>query len=292
MLAHTRTPDAKPTRVVVMGARGFVGSAIASRIEADEVPVLRLSSKDVDLLDPNAAERLAQRLNAGDALVVVSALAPCRDAAGLIKNLRMTEQVCAALQSQPVDHVIYVSSDAVYSDDANPVSERSTCQPSSMHGMMHAARELMLRQAVRAPLAILRPSLLYGAADPHNGYGPNRFRRLAVEGKAISLFGEGEEMRDHVLIDDIAALAALVLRHRSQGVLNGATGRSVSFRRIAQLVVGHFEKPVAIQGSPRQNPITHRHFDITDGLKAFPQFHYTPLEEGLLRTHREAFGGR
>jgi hypothetical protein len=27
--------------------------------------------------------------------------------------------------------------------------------------------------------------------DPHNGYGPNRFRRLAAAGQEIVLFGEG-----------------------------------------------------------------------------------------------------
>ena len=29
-------------------------------------------------------------------------------------------------------------------------------------------------------MASLRPSLLYGIGDPHNGYGPNRFRRQAL----------------------------------------------------------------------------------------------------------------
>src|SRR5271169_3880718 len=101
MLEHTRNPPAKPNRVIVMGARGFVGGAIANRLETDRTPVLRLSTKDVDLLDPKAGVHLAQRLNANDALVVVSALAPCRDAPGLVKNLRMMEQVCAALQSRP-----------------------------------------------------------------------------------------------------------------------------------------------------------------------------------------------
>jgi nucleoside-diphosphate-sugar epimerase len=40
--------------------------------------------------------------------------------------------------------------------------------------------------------------------DPHNGYGPNRFRRLAAAGQEIVLFGGGEERRDHVLVDDVA----------------------------------------------------------------------------------------
>ena len=28
-------------------------------------------------------------------------------------------------------------------------------------------------------LCIVRPTLVYGANDPHNGYGPNKFIRLA-----------------------------------------------------------------------------------------------------------------
>ena len=205
----------------------------------------------------------------------------------LIDNLRMAEAVCAALAAQPVAHLVYVSSDAVYSDDANPVTERSCQQPSSLHGVMHLAREIMLRVALKLPLAILRPTLIYGAKDPHNGYGPNRFRRLAAKGEAITLFGEGEEKRDHVHVDDVAALVGAVLHHRSKGVLNIATGRSASFREVAEMVVGLSPRPVEIRGTPRQNPITHRHFDITDCLKAFPEFHYVSLRDGLARVAKE-----
>src|SRR5438445_142247 len=173
-----------------------------------------------------------------DSVVFVSALAPTRNNAMLIDNLRMAEAVCAALAAQPVAHLVYVSSDAVYSDDANPVTERSCQQPSSLHGVMHLAREIMLRAALKLPLAILRPTLIYGAKDPHNGYGPNRFRRLAAKGEAITLFGEGEEKRDHILVDDVAAPASAVLHHRSKGVLNIATGRSASFRGVGGMIVG------------------------------------------------------
>jgi UDP-glucose 4-epimerase len=219
-------------------------------------------------------------------VVFVSALAPARNTAALLKNLMMAEHVIAALAEKPVAHLVYVSSDAVYEDAANPVTERSICQPSSMHGMMHAARELALRNEVKVPLAILRPSLLYGENDPHNGYGPNRFRRLAEKGEAIALFGEGEEQRDHVYVDDVARLAALAIMHRSTGILNVATGSSISFRGIAELVVALSGRPTEVRGTPRQNPITHRHFDISECLKAFPQFRYTPLREGLARAAR------
>jgi nucleoside-diphosphate-sugar epimerase len=283
MLEHLHTEPKKPGRVVVIGAGGFVGGAIARELVRDGVPVLGLTRKEVDLTGDGAAAALTAKLEAEDSVVFVSAIAPARTSAMLVQNLRMAEAVGQALSSRPVAHLVYISSDAIYADDANPVTERSCCQPSSLHGMMHAARELMLKTEVKVPLAMLRPSLLYGARDPHNGYGPNRFRRLAEKGETITLFGEGEEQRDHIYIDDVARLAALVLVHRSRGVLNIATGVSTSFREIADRTVSLSGKRVEIRGTPRQNPITHRHFDITDCLKAFPQFRYTPLQEGLTR---------
>jgi UDP-glucose 4-epimerase len=290
MLEHQTHPPQRPARAVVVGAGGFVGGAIAQQLQNDNVPVLGLTRRDVDLLQEGAAKKLAALLRADDAVVFVSAIAPARNAAALMQNLVMAEQLIAALATRPVAHLVYISSDAVYADAANPVTERSCRQPSTMHGMMHAARELMLKTEAKAPLAILRPSLLYGARDPHNGYGPNRFRRLAAKGESITLFGEGEEKRDHVFVDDVARLTSLVLAHRSRGELNIATGQSASFREAAELAVRLSGKSVEIRGTPRQNPITHRHFDITECLKAFRQFRYTPLREGLERAVRESAG--
>ena len=287
MLERSTSTRRTPSRVVVIGAGGFIGSAICTRLAADKLPVLALTRKELDLLKPEAAATLQRLLRADDSVVFVSALAPTRNNAMLIDNLRMAEAVCAALAARPVGHLVYVSSDAVYSDDANPVTERSCQQPSSLHGVMHLAREIMLRAALKLPLAILRPTLIYGAKDPHNGYGPNRFRRLAAKGEAITLFGEGEEKRDHVHVDDVAALTSAVLQHRSTGTLNIATGRSASFREVAEMVVALSPRPVEIRGTPRQNPITHRHFDITDCLKAFPEFHYVSLRDGLARVAKE-----
>jgi nucleoside-diphosphate-sugar epimerase len=288
VLEHLNPVRKAPSRVVIIGAGGFVGGAIGDQLAADKVPMLALTRKELDLLKPEASATLQRLLRADDSVVFVSALAPTRNNAMLIDNLRMAETACTALAAQPVAHLVYISSDAVFSDDANPVTERSCQQPSSLHGVMHLAREIMLRTALKLPLAILRPTLIYGAKDPHNGYGPNRFRRLAAKGETITLFGDGEEKRDHVLVDDVAALASAVLHHRSKGVLNIATGRSASFREVAEMVVALSPRSVEIRGTPRQNPITHRHFDITDGLKAFPEFHYVPLREGLARVAKES----
>src|SRR5262249_26328504 len=158
-----------------------------------------------------------------DSLLVIAARVPCRNHSMLAENINMMTPVCAVLEDQMPAHVVYVSSDAVYGDSAEALDESSRTEPDSLHGAMHLARELLLNSVAAGKLAILRRTSIYGASDPHNPYGPNRFRRLAAADKEIVLFGEGEERRDHVSIDDVAELMVRVLLHRSTGTLNVAT---------------------------------------------------------------------
>jgi UDP-glucose 4-epimerase len=205
----------------------------------------------------------------------------------LVENMVMARAMVRALSSISVSHVINISSDAVYADSAAPLTESSCASPGSLHGAMHLAREVMFQSEIKAPLAILRPSLLYGAADPHNGYGPNRFRRLAAKGEDIVLFGEGEERRDHVFIDDVAQLVARVLFRRSTGVLNIATGEVHSFAEIARKIVSLSGKNSLVKTTARSGPMPHngyRPFDIAGGRKAFPDFRFTALEDGLRKS--------
>jgi len=289
MLQHQNPSPALPKRVVVMGAAGFVGSALVKALSARGGSVLALTRRDIDLLAPDAQNKLASMLRSDDTFVAVAARAPCKNVQMLTENMKIVEGMIGALTKSPVSHVVNISSDAVYADSPDPLTENSVRAPNSLHGVMHLARELAF-QDVAAPFATLRPSLLYGAADPHNGYGPNRFRRLANEGKDIVLFGEGEERRDHVLIDDVAELIARVIERRSTGSLNIATGKVHSFRAIAELVTASAPKKVAIKGSPRSGPMPHngyRPFDNAATRAAFPDFNYTALSDGIAKAQHD-----
>ncbi len=284
MLEHTQLADTRPQRVVVMGAGGFVGGAIMRRLAEAGVKAIGLGRTDVDLLSEGAAPRLASILRPEDAFVGVSAIAPCKNADMLVQNMKLARSLTKALELSPVSHVINISSDAVYGDSSEPLSEASPLAPESLHGAMHLARELMFRSSVSAPLAILRPSLLYGAGDPHNGYGPNRFRRQANNGETIVLFGEGEEQRDHVYIEDVAQLVLRVLMRRSSGSLNVATGQVHSFRHIAEEIVRISGRSSQIQATARTGPMPHngyRAFSVAACRSAFPDFCYTLLSDGL-----------
>jgi len=288
MLEHRQRAPVKPARVAVLGAGGFIAGAIARRAAAEGIEVLALGRPGLDLMQPGAAQKLAAALRPEDALVFASARAPVKDSTMLRENLVMAEAVCAALKARPAAHVVYISSDAVYRDSPGPLDEASCAEPGSLHGAMHLAREVALRAEYAGPLAILRPTLVYGLDDPHNGYGPNRFRRLAAAGKEIVLFGEGEERRDHVDVEDVAELAVRVLLHRSAGVANAVSAEVASFRELAEFAAGEFVPRVAVRGSPRSGPMPHngyRPFKPSAALAAFPGLRFKPWREGLARVH-------
>ena len=164
MLEHLNRTLQKPSRVVVLGAYGFVGGTCARLLAARGIPVLPLDKDDIDLMAPGAAEQLQTRLAPDDTILVVSARAPCKDTGMMVDNIRIMHAVCTALERSSVNHVVYFSSDAVYSDAPVPLTEESRTEPGSMHGTMHLARELMLKASVKAPLAVVRSTLIYGRA--------------------------------------------------------------------------------------------------------------------------------
>jgi UDP-glucose 4-epimerase len=289
VLVHLNATEQFPRRTVVIGAGGFVGRAIVGRLQAEGASVLGILRQQVDLQAEGVASRLRAMLRPGDAIVAVAARAPCKDLSMLIDNMQISKTILDALAQAEPSHAINISSDAVYPDEPLPLSEATRAAPSTFHGAMHLAREIAFTEAVKAPLAILRPSLLYGAADPHNGYGPNRFRRLANAGENIVLFGEGEERRDHVSVDDVAELVVRVLKRRSRGVLNVATGEVHSFREIAERAVALAGRDVTISGSLRQGSMPHKGYRpfTTDIVReAFPDFRYTALADGMAKAQQ------
>lgn len=184
-LTHQSTQPKPPSRTVILGAGGFVGSHVVNRMNKIS-PVLALTRNEIDLLQSSSIQKLQSLLNPEDSLVVTSALAPCKNNSMFIDNIQMIHHLLLALEKKSLRHLVYVSSDAVYRDSMSPLHESSCAEPDSLHGVMHLSREVMLRNAISFPLAMVRPTLIYGPQDPHNGYGPNRFSRLALQNETIS----------------------------------------------------------------------------------------------------------
>jgi len=289
MITHQNTQSQNPTRVVLLGARGFIGTAIHRQIEAQGIPVIALSSAELNLAEASAADKLSILLKPSDAIVMLAAVTPDkgRDIVTLMQNLAMMQSVCTMLEKSTCAHLIYFSSDAVYNSTVSRVTEDTPASPQDLYGTMHYTREIMARSLTNIPVLVLRPTIVYGSDDTHNSYGPNRFRRVAQKDGKIVLFGGGEETRDHIHVDDVAALTVRCLFYRSTGTLNVATGNSKSFLEVAELIAKQFHRNIEIIHTPRQNPVTHRHYDVTNLIKAFPDFRFVAVADGVAHVHKK-----
>ena len=286
MLKHHHSSPAKPERVLILGASGFIARDLARHLAEEKIECRAIASSEIDLLQPESVAQLQSAIRQGDALVMTSGITPNkgRDVGTLMKNLTMAQHVAAALEAAPCAHLVYISSDAVYDWREHLIRETSVRQPAELYGLTHVAREQILTLAAtkaKVPLCIFCPCAIYGASDTHNSYGPNRFLRGAIKDRTIALFGRGEETRDHIYIQDVSRLITLCLLHRSAGTINAVSGQAATFHEVALKIAQLAGPDVRIEYLPRNAPITHRQFDVTERLKAFPFFAPTLLEGGL-----------
>lgn len=147
--------------------------------------------------------------------------------------------------------------------------------------------ECVLRQSAEAkgiPFLAMRPTGVFGPGDTHNSYGPNAFLRSVVTERAVRLFGQGEERRDHLYIGDLVRLVSRLIDTKAVGTFNLATGVSRSFAEVVEVLrtVAPFE--FAVSHLPRRAPVTHRSFDISRLARQVPGFVFTGLEDALLET--------
>jgi len=272
-----------PSRVVILGGSGFVGGAIAKNLRRRNIEVFVLGRSDIDLIKKNSHKELSKIIKNDDVVVASAAVAPAKNLSDLESNIQIMKNIFEAMQCTPPLHFVNIGSDAVFCDLPLPLVESSSKSPDTFHGIMHLTREIVFAQLDTA-VATIRPTLIYGKDDPHNGYGPNRFAKLALAEKKIVLFGEGEERRDHIFIDDVAEIVTLTILYRCVGSLNAVTGFVSSFREIADLVVNHAQSSSQIEGTKRIGNMPHnglRTFDNTQLVRAFPEFKFTSLSDGI-----------
>lgn len=284
MSKNNELQNVYPKRIVILGSKGFIGRHVSKLLKQKNIPVLNISRNEIDLSKQSASKKLIQLLNIDDFLLIASANAPVKNNQMLVSNLIMMEIIINAIERVGLKRVVYLSSDAVYSDIKTPMNEESPTEPYSLHGIMHLTREVMLQNLSSINLSIVRPTLVYGENDPHNGYGPNQFFRLAATGQNIKLFGAGEENRDHVYVYDVAKIICETLLSDHIGILNIASGEIVTFKKIAEIISNLYDNKITINETIRSGKMPHngyRSFNISKLENLFPKIKMTKIEKGL-----------
>ncbi len=295
-------------KALVTGGAGFIGSNIVKHLldEGHVVTVLdNLSSgyrtnltpfPQVDFIEGDVREAAAVEHAMRGAEVVFHLAAsvgnkrsidhPLDDAA---INVLGTLNVLEAARQAGTRKIVFSSSAGIFGElKTLPIREDHPVEPDSPYGASKlGAEKACLAYSKLYPLkaVCLRYFNVYGVNQRYDAYGnviPIFAQRL-LHGEAITIFGDGEQTRDFVNVNDVvqANYRAAMARGVS-GAFNIASATCITINELARLMGAVSDIPPLIEyGPPRPGDVRHSLADISAASAAFGYRPMVGLEVGL-----------
>lgn len=298
------------SKILVTGGAGFIGSHIVDRLidAGHQVSVLdNLSTGRREFLRPDVTfyELDIRSKEAGNLIETLQPDVLVHTAAQISVRTSMDDPVLdtdlnvlgfvnllAPLRNLPGRHVVFLSSGgAVYGEQESfPADENHPIRPESVYGLAKRVGELYLEMWSRAwglTYTSLRLSNVYGPRqNPHGEAGVVAiFVRGLIEGKSLTINGTGEQSRDFVYVEDVAAAVACAVKAKKVGHFNIGTGRETSINTLIQAIVkevgskGDISHGEGKLGEQMRSCITPAVAKTTIGWEPSVQ-----LDEGIFRT--------
>ena len=246
---------------------GFLSNHLFEHLKNKKINCKIIDRAKCDLSNNKDIKKLNKYIKKNDIIVFIAAKAPAKNISDYNYNLSLCLNFLKIIRKDSFEHFYYISSDAVYSDSKKKINETSLSVPNSIHGYMHLTREIIFAQHFKNKFSIFRPTLLYGLNDPHNGYGPNRFLREILNKREVTLFGKGEELRDHIHVRHAAELIAILIVNNFRGTMNICTGKVISFYNFAKQLFRINNKKIKIVFNKRLIPMPHNGYRAFNNLQ-------------------------
>jgi UDP-glucose 4-epimerase len=306
-------------RVLITGGAGFIGSTVADAFLADgwSVTVLDNLSSGKRAQVPAAAAFVEADIRSPEAAAcirdgqfdVVCHLAAQIDVRKSVTdpaydvdvNIGGSVNLMQAVHSTGrKTRMIFASTGgAVYGDFVQPPNlEDYAKDPESPYGIAKFATELYLAYYARIhglDYIALRFANVYGPRqDPHGEAGVVAiFCQRVIDGKALTVFGDGGQTRDYVFVGDVARAHVLAANHAvipagkvDARAFNLGTQVETSVIDLAKTLMGAAGKEVPLQHAPARAGEQRRSCVSNEKAKAglgwIPQ---VSLQEGLRRTY-------
>ena len=209
-------------------------------------------------------------------------------------NIDGTLNVLLAARDAKVRRVVYAASSSAYGDTPTlPKRESMEPNPISPYGVTKLTGEYYARVFTRVytlETVSARYFNVFGPRqDPTSPYSGvlSVFITALLEGRAPTIFGDGEQSRDFTYVDNAveATLLACTAPGAAGRVLNVAIGDRITLNQVFALlrkITGAAIEP--IYGPPRSGDILHSLADIRQAREALGYEPKVLLEEGLQRT--------
>lgn len=302
-------------QVLVTGGAGFIGSHLAAALVArgDSVRVLDnfRTGKRENLAD--LAVELVEG-DIGDEAVVQAAVADCDlifHLAAMVSvpesvktpklnhhiNVTGTFNVFEAARIAGVKRVVYSSSSAVYGDLPHlPAREGYVPHPISPYGAAKLMNEI-IAESYRTSFGLdalgLRYMNVFGPRqDPSSPYSGvlSIFCRAAINGTGVTIYGDGQQTRDFVFVEDVvqANLLAAQLPSKQipdQPVFNVGRGQSTAINDIVEMLGELTHQAIPITYAPeRLGDIKHSVADISQAQTILSYYPQVTVLDGLKAT--------
>ncbi len=257
----------------IAGAKGFIGSYLTRYMACRDPGTLRLLARNAadyrgpanteilhgDLLSRADCERFAAGLKliyylAHKNTPVDSDLDPPSDA--LINLVPLLNLLHAIQRLETKPHIVYFSSGgAVYARKPEfvPYRETDACAPLSSYGIQKLAAEHYLRMAAHRgylTATVLRAGNAYGTLLPEFrlqgliGVAINS----VVHGKPVRIFGNPNNVRDYIHLEDISEVAVRACVPRQPfSIVNVGSGAGHSVLDIIHLIEERLGRPIETQ---------------------------------------------
>jgi UDP-glucose 4-epimerase len=186
---------------------------------------------------------------------------------------------------------VFTSSIAVYGKGQLPMTEEMTPTPEDPYGVSKYAVELDLRAAHEMF------GLNYVVFRPHNVYGENQnigdkyrnvigiFMNQIMQGKQLTIFGDGEQTRAFSYIDDVAIPIAksVTIKEAYNQVFNIGADKPYTVNELAKVVSAQFGVEPDIKYLNARNEVMHAYSDHARAHKIFGAPTEIDLKQGIAR---------
>jgi UDP-glucose 4-epimerase len=186
---------------------------------------------------------------------------------------------------------VYTSSIAVYGSGQLPMIEDMTPIPEDPYGISKLAVEYDLGCAHELF------GLNYVILRPHNVYGENQnigdryrnvigiFMNQIMQGKPVTIFGDGEQTRAFSYIDDVAPHIAncVHVEEAINQIINIGADQPYTINQLAEVVAQSLDADLNVSYLEARNEVLHAYADHNKAKRIFSFGETTSLAEGIRR---------